>query len=106
MFTKIMGPSLKEAILFHFVLQSIFKEKTISPPNKIFSLRESSFGDSLSMITPFFASNKSKKSYKDKTYLKKIMLAPERGEACENIQAIDFIYRLLLKYLSPNEIFR
>ena len=48
---------------------------------------------------PFFDSREAKESYKDKSYLKKIMLAPERGEAYGNSQTIDFIYRLVFKCL-------
>lgn len=48
---------------------------------------------------PFFTSSEAVDSYKKKNYLKKIMLAPERGDAYGNIQTLEFIYRLIFKCL-------
>ena len=100
--SKMNGADFKRGYTFPFCSPEYFER------NKNFSSKQDIF--SLGMIIwrlifndyPFFASNEAKDSYKDKSYMKKIMLAPERGEGYGKVQTIDLIYRLLFKCLSPN----
>jgi serine/threonine protein kinase len=49
---------------------------------------------------PFFPSNSLVSTYKEKTYGKKMLLAPERGEAFGNGQTVDLIYKVFFKCIS------